>query len=89
MPEAKVYAARANETGVAKAGLKKPRTRVAAAQTTAPTTLASGPGASALRTRQPPVSRVAPAPNGWFSTITSGWATTVAPPPRLRRSSTD
>jgi peptidoglycan-N-acetylglucosamine deacetylase len=91
VPEAKAYVARANETGFAKASLKKPMVRAAAVQPKPATRLASAPSPAPSRLQQPQsrVSREAPAPGGLFSFFSSGWVTTVAPPPRLRRGAVD
>jgi peptidoglycan-N-acetylglucosamine deacetylase len=89
-PEAKVFQARANETGTARSGPKKPLTRTAslAKPTAAATKVAANSTAQRPYRAPQQAFRVAPPTSGWFGTTAGGWVTTVAPP-KLRRSAVD
>ncbi len=80
-PEAKIYVARANETGVKKPGAKR------LLQRTALNTTAHSTGAGA-RVRAKSQSISTDASGSWATTFSSGWVTTVAQP-RLRRGALD
>ena len=88
-PEPKVFAARANEVGTAKAGPKKPLVRTSAQiKPTAAKVAINAPIQRPYRTPQPAYRAAPPSSSGWFGTSTGGWVTTVAPP-KLRRSAVD